>query len=218
MPTSPRPPKYPNGRRTTLTCVQCGKSFAVPDCHAERVKCCSPACTRAYRKRPKPDGRRVTITCANCGRPFDVPQSHAARHKCCSWPCRNAYLTHYVELKCDYCGRTYSARPSQVKKGARFCSWRCRTYGTRGPGNKSWTNDPDYRGGPEWTEARRNALERDGHRCRNCAAHRPLIVHHIVDWHVSHDNSLGNLITLCISCHMSVHKGGLSLSHLLPPI
>lgn len=49
--------------------------------------------------------------------------------------------------------------------------------------------------------------------CRHCGKTaqengRALDVHHIVPYHISHDNSHENLITLCRSCHAKADKKG----------
>lgn len=80
---------------------------------------------------------------------------------------------------------------------------------------------PDY--GPNWPEQRRRARERDGFNCRHCQAQetatgREHDVHHIVPFRnfgyapgendaYLQANDLGNLITLCRSCHARVDHG-----------
>jgi hypothetical protein len=55
---------------------------------------------------------------------------------------------------------------------------------------------------------RRQVLERDGHRCRTagCGSTRFLEVHHLVPPSLSGGNEIGNLVTLCRSCHTWVHQ------------
>lgn len=38
-------------------------------------------------------------------------------------------------------------------------------------------------------------------------SHKLIQCHHIVEWDDSHDNSLENLVTLCVCCHQKVHNG-----------
>lgn len=58
-----------------------------------------------------------------------------------------------------------------------------------------------YRG-EDWPEVRAKALVRDNYSCQEChIANGKLDVHHKIPWHVSHDNSLENLVTLCSPCH-----------------
>lgn len=74
----------------------------------------------------------------------------------------------------------------------------------RGEAHPGFRNDPDYRGW-DWNTARAVARARDNERCTRCGATKGLIVHHIIAWELTHDNSLDNLLTLCRSCHMQVH-------------
>ena len=62
--------------------------------------------------------------------------------------------------------------------------------------------------GYHWEKIRKQVLERDGHKCVRCSnSTRRLHVHHINEWTPeTQDNSIDNLETLCISCHISHHK------------
>lgn len=68
------------------------------------------------------------------------------------------------------------------------------------------------RQGPEWERARKQALRRDQFRCQGCTAHPgkthgvDLQVHHIVPVSDGGTNDLDNLLTLCNSCHWTVHR------------
>ncbi len=62
---------------------------------------------------------------------------------------------------------------------------------------------------PKWAHIRRLILERDEHVCRICGVdpcEEQLHVHH-VDWD-RRNNTLRNLVTLCISCHKAIHLHG----------
>ena len=56
-----------------------------------------------------------------------------------------------------------------------------------------------------WDALRAQALSRDGYRCGNCGATSKLHVHHIVPLSRGGTNVLGNLRTLCDSCHKLLH-------------
>ena len=61
---------------------------------------------------------------------------------------------------------------------------------------------------PELYEQVRNqVLRRDGWRCQSCGAMSNLEVHHREFRSHSGDDSEENLITLCITCHATVHRG-----------
>ncbi len=51
----------------------------------------------------------------------------------------------------------------------------------------------------------RQVLERDSRRCQVCGARKNLQVHHLEFRSRSGDDSLHNLITLCVDCHRQVH-------------
>lgn len=56
-----------------------------------------------------------------------------------------------------------------------------------------------------WRELREAALARDEHRCRGCDGSEGLQVHH--RWYpaVLGDEDVGDLTTLCATCHRAVH-------------
>lgn len=64
---------------------------------------------------------------------------------------------------------------------------------------------------PVPSETREQVLRRDKHRCRNCARHFDVEVHHIRLRSQGGNHNSANLITLCNTCHASVHRGFLIL-------
>jgi len=56
--------------------------------------------------------------------------------------------------------------------------------------------------GLEWRIVREKVLIRDKYSCQKCGRRDNLVVHHKKD---PEDNSLNNLITLCVSCHTKLH-------------
>lgn len=56
-----------------------------------------------------------------------------------------------------------------------------------------------------WPELRQLVLERDHFQCGNCGSSENLHVHHIVPLSLGGTNELGNLRTLCKSCHERLH-------------
>jgi 5-methylcytosine-specific restriction endonuclease McrA len=58
-----------------------------------------------------------------------------------------------------------------------------------------------------WRRIGRLVKERDDYTCQECGKSggaRELVVHHIVPWAITHDNSPENLTTLCQICHPKV--------------
>ena len=64
-------------------------------------------------------------------------------------------------------------------------------------------------------------LKRDKNRCRMCGAKKGLCVHHI-DGNGSQvpkkkrNNNTENLVVLCRSCHLKVHRNEIDASYLVP--
>lgn len=157
-----------------------------------------------------PNGRRQAVTCQQCGTTFSVTHAKLRQGggKFCSLDCKHTSQRSRLQFTCECCGQSFERCPSDTKDArVRFCSWECRTVGIRGAGNPAWTgSDADYRGW-DWKLARKKAIERDGYQCTQCGSLDRLVVHHITPWDVQPDNSLSNLETLCITCHMKHHKG-----------
>lgn len=65
------------------------------------------------------------------------------------------------------------------------------------PGNKGW--DGTYAGFPD--NVKREAKERDGHRCRKCGSTHRLEVDHLTPVTQGGSNDLDNAMTLCHDCH-----------------
>lgn len=60
----------------------------------------------------------------------------------------------------------------------------------------------------EWAKIRKQILKRDGYHCQGCGKYFVrLEIHHIVPYRETGDDSLNNLVTLCMSCHrIEEHK------------
>ena len=59
--------------------------------------------------------------------------------------------------------------------------------------------------GPNFRFQRTSCLQRDGYACQQCCATERLEVHHWEPYRFSFDNSLENLVTLCVHCHDEMH-------------
>jgi len=80
-------------------------------------------------------------------------------------------------------------------------------------GNKhwNWQGGISRRGYPKEfiNELRILIKDRDNYTCQVCISREKLIVHHKDS--NKKNNVLNNLITLCRSCHMKIHNGGMKL-------
>ena len=63
----------------------------------------------------------------------------------------------------------------------------------------------EYLNSPSWAQRREIVLARDGHKCAGCGSMAELHVHHCTYERFGYE-PLGDLITLCESCHKAVHK------------
>lgn len=128
-----------------------------------------------------------------------------------------------VTVHCKFCKSLLSRRPNQVSKSSygSFCDIHC--YGRWlsnnivGPEHHQWDGGPRTYSG-SWWSVREMALKRDDYACRLCGLDvdqlgRNPDVHHLVpvrafeneqDAHV-----LGNVVSLCRSCHRNVEEGNL---------
>jgi len=117
---------------------------------------------------------------------------------------------------CPGCKRNVLVRSRDVAS-RKFCSRSCASAShpvspLYGPNNPKWRGGKAVYYGPRWKEIKRLVRERD----RNCSScgktptenGRALDVHHIEPFRFSGDNSQGNLIALCRSCHMRVDDHG----------
>jgi 5-methylcytosine-specific restriction endonuclease McrA len=57
----------------------------------------------------------------------------------------------------------------------------------------------------EYKSLRHRVLERDQWHCQDCGSSKDLQVHHLRKRSKLGDDSLDNLITLCVSCHRQRH-------------
>ena len=69
------------------------------------------------------------------------------------------------------------------------------------PKRKRVKLDPDA-----YPQLCRQVLDRDGWRCQSCGSASQLQVHHLRFRSALGDDDMGNLITLCFSCHEKIHR------------
>jgi 5-methylcytosine-specific restriction endonuclease McrA len=142
--------------------------------------------------------------CEVCGKTFYVPAGmrHVRR---CSPECYHKARwggRRRVVKDCRGCGKPFE---SYVSDGKAVCSRACDS--TRKSIEQSGESSVLWRGGRTnpyvgtWKRQRRLARERDGGTCRLCGSGDRPQVHHIVPARYGGTHDLGNLITLCRSCH-----------------
>ncbi len=154
--------------------------------------------------------------CMHCGNVFELPGSESPL-RFCSRRCWRAYYTQRWPQVCGCCGQTFW----RLLVGATaFCSKACELQWlvdqVQPPADVQVTTGARYYG-PNWSQQRRAARERDLFCCRRCGASEELLGYEL---HVHHRqpfrsfgyvpgkndyylqaNRLANLISLCAACH-----------------
>ena len=207
-------------------CPKCGKHFTVS---ASRVyhgrgKCCSRDCQYLAARE---NNQQITLKCAHCGKSFKRDASSIkSEHQFCSRDCaykgRGVGLVKRIVQKpynckrkspreCPICGANFIYSKSTQKYCSRKCfevAHRDNMLGERNPSfiDGRAKNKRCYRG-DDWEIRRREVYKRDKYTCRVCGKKcrgKEIQAHHIIPYRVSFDNSLSNLVTLCIRCHSKV--------------
>lgn len=159
------------------------------------------------------------LTCKQCGQTFqpkDQNPGHLRRNppQYCSRLCAGAARKSRVVLTCRQCGQQFERKAYMAdwsQERGPFCGFRC--YGLWqkahmvGEANPNYTPASPRRGSSQWERNRLAALERDGHRCRQCGNEKWLHVHHKHEWNpeAPDPHALDNLETLCAKCHRQRH-------------
>lgn len=153
--------------------------------------------------------------CQQCHQMFDpVNERPAHPAKYCSRSCRDEAQRTRVQLTCRQCGKqfrrkAYMAEWSQER--GPFCGFACyaawQKEHIRGEANPNFVPVSPKRISGQWMRNRQIVLERDGRKCQRCGSTHRLHVHHIRKWNPEDPSTheLGNLVTLCASCHRKVH-------------
>lgn len=204
----------------TFTCLHCGKTVTTP--YANR-SFCSRSCFHAH--------KRVQKTCVICGSPFEVGAYHADEIVTCrSQECKKAiYHKRAVGRNLSEAAKARIGKANSKPRIEVDCTCGCGEKvsipGWRQRKNKTnvffvdqahmftWLqgeNHWNYRGGnvyygDGWNKVAQSVRERDKV-CQECGKTpegngRGLDVHHIIPVRISRDNSMSNLVALCISCH-----------------
>ena len=203
-----------------ISCEVCGEEFGVRPYRKDTARFCSPEC-----------GGRYRFTVDN---PSQKPNSHlnGNKHRQGKRPA-NAFKSEdvrgdkgvnwrggLVANPCDWCGKPVRRDRNQVNRNEHFfcdrdcfSNWKSQNWG--GENSPAWRGGHSNYYGPDWKRQARLARKRDGESCQVCGVNNPqrkLDVHHIIrfgdfDNH-SEANDLGNLITVCHSCHMVIEYCG----------
>lgn len=185
------PSQRKNGMKDA-TCSDCGVVWSVRrDTHPKRCKRC--ACAMGG-KAMNGRYRVARIPCAACAKPIRA----SIGYKYCSVECRKSQGK--VARQCKKCRVSFEVyKPSLTGKtnaSGNFCSrpcyekWLCNTERVTGRGS-------------QWLKIR-TQIKGAHPFCALCGARDGLQVHHIAPFRLSFDNSVGNLIPLCVKHHKVV--------------
>lgn len=107
-----------------------------------------------------------------------------------------------VHRPCEICGKDLAGT-----KSFKWCAGVCCDIGTQLYTKGYYgRKGKDYSRGQDWRRQKLLALQRDGWEARCCGKRKGLVVHHIVEYAFTQDNSLGNLVTLCRGHHTGGHR------------
>lgn len=201
------------------TCKGCGVEFYDEKARLDYCDDCDP---NAGEHNGNWKGAKETTVCERCERSFEYYPSDKEGVYCpsCVEEADEFLGEHYrdvhdiepVERQCEQCGGEFSILPCFIREGGgRYCSRDCfSAYLSENRVQK----EVRYNG--DWLRMKRQALDRDDHRCQHCGKDRGEIgqepdVHHITPLREFEDpqeaHSLDNLVALCRSCHADAEWG-----------
>ena len=185
-------------------CPVCASEFSKRLCEVKNPHAvyCSQQC--AYK------GRTLGFTKRTVTKPYNIVNSQEKA----------------VYVDCVHCGITIRTIPALANR-KKFCSKQClhenQKTSSIGKNNPSWIDGRSYdkrcHRGHNWEEQRIEVYKRDNYTCQKCSVkcvsrrdatpksfHQIIQCHHIVFWRETQDNSLSNLVTMCVTCHAKVHQ------------
>jgi 5-methylcytosine-specific restriction endonuclease McrA len=212
-------------------CLNCGIVYKINPKRLKfgRGKYCSPKCQYEYISKISKESK----TCPVCNKNFVVNKSNAKRF--CSPECaykaraiglvnRNITKPYNCVRKqtrlCIICNTEYVYKKITQK----YCSHKCcdihKETLSLGENNPAWVNGNSYKKrsyrGNEWGTIRLEVYKRDLFTCQICGVKcvgkkdketdRTIQCHHIENYKISKNNNMSNLITVCLKCHLQLHK------------
>lgn len=169
----------------------------------------------------------IEVTCKQCGKKESLRPSWAAAFTFCSIACKGSWQAENLtgeksrnwkggarEKSCQHCGVLFKCsrtRAISVFARQKFCSKPCADAGGlryTGPRNTKWKEGPVKRSGSSQQRFRKLVLHRDGGVCRHCGTSENLHAHHIRTLEEAPEMrwEIDNGMTLCVPCHMDLHK------------
>lgn len=234
-------------RLPNRTCANCGRSFY----SGYEKKYCSPGCLKSSvsfegENNPNYRAAKKVTNCRLCGSEFEYYPSDKKGLYCAECVDRNEWQTTpgisgpdnprwsggKRTVSCTVCGEAVERYPSDFESEVVLCSAQCKREWLSdafvGEGHPNWKGGSKVPYGRGWARVRKQALRRDGYRCRVCQKSKDDIgrnpdVHHIVplrtfiesDEHEKEDaHTLDNVVSLCVDCHRKADFGNISAAKL----
>lgn len=173
-----------------------------------------------YARNPR-TGEKVHRICEVCNKGFDIYasslRSSNASGRFCSRACYTEFkrtLTktkHHrynkVDTTCSYCGTNIQVIPARIKLYSNhYCSNECRHNGHIGV--YAGIANPNWRGGHIQRKGNFSTIKTIHFNkiqfCAMCGTTKRIQIHHIIPFRYTQDNSLSNLIPLCVAHHRVV--------------
>jgi hypothetical protein len=207
-------------RNIVKKCLACNTEFSVKPSAIKMGygKFCSKNCCDVFKN------HKIELKCEACNSLFKVFESNK-NQKFCSRGCYEKSRENSIVLKtCVICNKEYPVYKAYLKKRNSFCcSVDCKSkYSSL---RYSGENSFNWRGGIssqnkrirkniDWKNWRKSVFERDCYTCCSCGNRskkdNPVELHpHHIKHYKTHENlrfNINNGLTLCVSCHKSVHS------------
>ncbi len=220
-------------KRIEINCEECGKTFSSLKIYYNRNNhhFCDRECYYTWKKKNTKKGENspyyntITTECGYCGKIIKKRPSEIRNNiTFCSPDCWYGYVHKNMHGKnhfgwkqqvvnCVNCGKIISRKPSAIGDNV-FCGRNCYDEWRLNNPFFSGENNPMWKGGTSFLpydagftdELKKEVRKRDNYHCRICNAsdkETSCNCHHI-DFSKT-NNSIDNLIYLCVSCHALVH-------------
>lgn len=209
--------------KVEFECDYCSEKFTRPLAWIRKDSGIGGYCSEECRDIDKDMGirNRETRNCDACGGEFEVVPSSEQRFCTleCAYGNRSKDIAHTKD--CPICGDEFRTGGESKSDKRKTCGKECgaiyKSIHYTGEDSPTWKGGYENYYGPNWSEKRQEARERDNHACQYCGVSeseldRELSVHHIQpireyrqqydapEWYEK-GNNLENLVTLCEPCH-----------------
>jgi endogenous inhibitor of DNA gyrase (YacG/DUF329 family) len=157
----------------------------------------------------------VVLNCSACSKDYYVPKYRALISKFCSHQCQNKLQYINSTFKCLECSNEFTDSPS--RKNRKFCSIECKNHNSLSEKQARIRQKASaiLSRGYNSNRFNRKLLKRSGikFKCAICDYDEYdfcIDCHHIDE--NPNNNSLENIIMLCVMCHRKLHKGIIKLN------